>query len=321
MELYHFLLHSLPLKLDMPVKSSRDPSPVDTWEEDDFEWVEADPYRKWVRISRDAPEQCNSRTRVDIYQDHDWQREWKAPEPTTAQAAMATAKNTWNNMTVASVKSGLYTAASAAASGAASQASNASNAAAKVAATGTAYVSQSIWGKPSASQYKYDCVETDAMTPWQPPLNSFRHQEKQDSDAKEAATERSFSNRGTYQHRVKERTEVKFDEAEVYYDPLGLSNAWHCPRAKGQQETARRERLWAEWRAKPEREPHRIHQRPQLRVGGRLVDTTSIATRTDHGLKENFPSGEESKSDQGQAPIPGTSHVHRVTLKTADIML
>ncbi|KAL8790562.1 MAG: hypothetical protein Q9195_006306 [Heterodermia aff. obscurata] len=267
----------------MPVKSSRDPSPVDTWEEDGFEWVEADPYRKW---------------------DLDWQREWKPPTPTAAQTAVATAKNTWKNMTVASIKSGLYNAASVAASGAASQASSA---AAKVAATGTAYVSQSIWGKPSAPQYDHGSAEEDAMTSLLPPRNAFNDQGKQNGDAKGAAAEGSFPRLGTRQRHSKpeERTGVKFDEAEVYYDPLGLSNEWHCPAAKREQETARRERLWAEWRAKPEREPRRIHQKPQLRVGGRLVETTSTATRTDHGLKETFHSDEERKSNREQARIPG----------------
>ena len=201
-------------------------------------------------------------------------------------------------MTVASIKSGLYSAASVAATGATNQASSA-------AATATAYVSQSIWGKPSAPQCDHD-FEGDAMTPWQPPLNIFNHQEKQDGDTKGAAAGRSSSILGTHHRHSKERARVKFDEIEVYYDPLGLSNEWHCPAAKCEQETERRERLWAEWRARPEREPRRIHQKPQLRVGGKLVDTTSIATRTDHGLKENFYSDGERKSDWGEAPIPGT---------------
>ena len=49
----------------MPVKSSRDPSPADTWEEDGFEWIEADPYRKWVRISHDPLSERSRRTKVD----------------------------------------------------------------------------------------------------------------------------------------------------------------------------------------------------------------------------------------------------------------
>lgn len=205
-------------------------------------------------------------------------------------------------MTVASIKSGLYSAASVAATGATSQASNA---AAKIAATATTYVSQSIWGKPSAPQYDHD-FKWDAMTTWQPPLNKFNHQEKQGGDTKGTAAEGPFPSLLTHQRHSTERKGVKFDEFEVYYDPLGLSNEWHCPAAKCEQETARRERLWAEWRAKPEREARRIHQKPQLRVEGRLVDTTSIATRTDHGLKEIFYSDEERKSGWGQAPIPGT---------------
>lgn len=206
-------------------------------------------------------------------------------------------------MTVASIKSSLYsTAANVGASGAASQASNV---AAKMAATGTAYVSQSIWGKPSAPQYDHNFAKEDAMAPWQPPCNAFNCQGKEDGNAKGAAAEESFSRPGTRQRHSKESTGVKFDQAEVYYDPLGLSNEWHCPTAKCEQETARRERLWAEWRARPEREPRRIHQKPQLWMEGRLMDTTSIATRTDHGLKENFHSDEEKKSDWGQAPIPG----------------
>ena len=205
-------------------------------------------------------------------------------------------------MTVASIKSGLYAAASVAASGAASQASNA---AAKATATGTAYVSRRIWGKNSALQHDCDFLEADAMKLWQPPFNAFNHQGKQDREAKGTAAEGTFLNLGAYQRQIKERKGVKFDEAEVAYDPLGLSNEWHCPAATCEQETARRERLWAEWRAKPERESRRIHEKPQLRIGGRLVDTTSIATRTDHGLKENFHS-DEKKSDWEQVPIPGT---------------
>ena len=209
-------------------------------------------------------------------------------------------------MTVASIKSGLYTAASAAASGAAS---HASNAAANVAATGTAYVSQGIWGKPSAPQYDYNLAKVDAMEQWQPPLNKFNNQEMQDGDAKGATAEGAFPNLGTrtYQTQSNQHAGVRFDESEVYYDPLGLSNEWHCRMAKCEQKTARRERLWAEWRAKPEREPRRIHEKPQLRIGGRLVDTTSIGTRTDHGYKENFQSDEERESDRG--PIPGTSYI------------
>ena len=206
-------------------------------------------------------------------------------------------------MTVAGMKNGLYSAAaSVAASGAASQASNA---AAKVAATATAYVSQSIWGKPSQPQYDHDFVEGDVTTPWQPPLNIFNHKGNQGGDATAVAAEGSSPSLGTHQRYSKEYTGVKFDKAEVHYHPPGLSNEWHCTTAKCEQETARRERLWAEWRAKPEREPRRIHQKPQLRVGGRLVATTSSATRTDHGLKENFYF-DERKSGLEQAPIPGT---------------
>ena len=50
----------------MPVKSNRDPSPVDTWEEEGFEWVEADPYRKWVRTSRNPLKTYKRRVSVDI---------------------------------------------------------------------------------------------------------------------------------------------------------------------------------------------------------------------------------------------------------------
>ena len=132
-------------------------------------------------------------------------------------------------MSVARMKSGLYSAASVAASGAASQASNA---AAKVAATTTAYVGQSMWGKPSPPHYDHDFAEGDAMMPWQPPLNRFNHQGKQGRNATGASAVGSSPSLGTHQRHSKECTGVKFDEAEVHYHPPGLSNEWHCMAAK-----------------------------------------------------------------------------------------
>lgn len=104
---------------------------------------------------------------------------------------------------------------------------------------------------------------------------------------------------------VKESVGATFDEAEVYYDPLGLSNEWHCSAAKREQEKMRRERLWEEWRAKPEREPRRRHQRPQLWVGGNLVETQSTSTCTDHGLKENHETEGAGKEREDHSPLGG----------------
>ena len=115
----------------------------------------------------------------------------------------------------------------------------------------------------------------------------------------------AISKPSTKRSAVKEGGGAIFDEAEVYYDPLGLSNEWHCPAAKREQEKKRRERLWEEWRAKPEREPRRRHQRPQMWVEGHLVETKSTSTRTDHGLKENHETEGSGKELEGHSPLGG----------------
>lgn len=133
-------------------------------------------------------------------------------------------------------------------------------------------------------------------------------------EAKEARSLRAdgaTSKPSTNRSAVKQSRGATFDEAEVYYDPLGLSNEWHYPAAKREQEKKRRERLWEEWRAKPEREPHRRHQRPQLWVEGHLVDTKSTSSRTDHGLKEDHGIEEAGKEQGDHSPFGGMLDIGR----------
>lgn len=319
----------------MAPNASRNSSPDACRDEGDYQWIEQDPYTKW---------------------DEDWQGQYKEPDPTPVQAAVSTARNTWKNLTVSSIKGGLYSAASVAADKVAKEAKTAAT---KLAETGSGYVNQNILGKqPARKHYDY-YTEEDAYPPYQykPPINAFTYEPqdgrgrslspqpcsnraavreyrrdrarginnaqkpdvrerlimKEDAEEAErfreatrkAEAETKAANSSKRQDQVREREVAKVDEAEVYYDPLGLDDEWHCPAAKCEQEKERRERMWAEWRAKPERESRRQHQRPELWIGGRPVETKSTARRTDHGVKEDYSDEEKDKATWRQAPVDG----------------
>ncbi|KAG6991030.1 hypothetical protein G7Y79_00058g091240 [Physcia stellaris] len=276
--------------------NTRDYSPDECREEDGYEWVESDPYTKW---------------------DQDWQRQYKEPVPTpvktvfsTAKSTVNNAKSTWNSLSISLSKSGLASAATAAASEVASQASNAVT---KIATTGTSYVNQNVFGKSFPSK-EYNSAEEDVLQSFQPPLNAFNY--KQDGEEDRPGRSKSHhqpSDRATVRkHRRDHGRGVDDAENPDYGKKLVIKEEAedarnvraHAGTAKPSssrsavkesggatfdeaEEKRRRERLWEEWRAKPEREPRRRHQRPQLWVGGNLVETQSTPTRTDHGLKEN----------------------------------
>ena len=75
---------------------------------------------------------------------------------------------------------------------------------------------------------------------------------------------------------------------EVHYDPLGVSDVWHCLVANSEQATKRREQIQKEWLARPEggrnRDPKREHGGPELWVNGAQVASSGTKTRTSHGL-------------------------------------
>ena len=79
-----------------------------------------------------------------------------------------------------------------------------------------------------------------------------------------------------------------FEMDEVHYDPLGVSDVWHCLVANSEQATARRERIKKDWLARPEggrrRDPKREYGGPELWVNGALIDTSGTMTRTCHGV-------------------------------------
>ena len=216
-----------------------------------------------------------------------------------------TAKETWRNASISSIKTGLYTAGSyaarEAAKGAVFAASHASVAATKLAVAGSDYIGQKMSPDTAAPKSASDVDEQDALPPFRPPLNAFNYEsEAQRSAAKHVAVQElsDYRTRTPTAPKPKKATGPKLEEAEVYYDPLGVSDEWHCPRAKSEQAKAVRERMWEEWRQKPERESRRPQQRPQMWVGDRKIEPKSQAVRTDHGLKEIFQSEEEPAEGQ-----------------------
>ena len=271
---------------------------------------------------------CFSCLLLTTWQDDDHQSKFIPPTP--AQEAVATAKHTWDNFSVASVKDGLSTVAALAAKEASARLPTA---VAEYAATARDYVSQAVRGSP----HKVSVLQQSGgvgygNTDWEPPVNSFtlveeararspspdwrsdkavlRELEKDRrrgmngadklDHCEKAALEQQRHSTGAKhpsqnELRAKEQTGPVFERDKLYYDPLGVSSEWKRAHEFDERTRQRKQRLSEDWKNKEEKDNNTDRRRPELKIQGEVTKTKALTRRTAHGLAEReHQSDEES---------------------------
>lgn len=266
-------------------------------------------------------------SQLTIHQDKDHQSKYLPP--TASQEAFATAKHTWNDMSVASLKEGLSTVAALATregSLAAKEAyTRAPGVMSRYAATAREYVNLAVHGsRGGISKGLRSEAEEDGCSDWEPPRNEFTLPERTggcspsrsphwESDpvglrAPEKARGQGIKRleyreeagletecRGQHPYRTKLKIGTTVEREDSCYDPLGVSSEWRRVQEIDERIKRRKKRVSEDWVKKVEKEYNPDRKHPRLNVGYEGVESKALARQVVNGFRERKKqSAEES---------------------------